>query len=460
MCAGGAGEPHEEASQSCTWRTSAKSPRPPRPSPLRGGRGRPMTRSIVTRGVRVRPSTVACQRGVTHNASSTATPSATYRGRPYQSARPSASVSSARGCCGASGSRALRMGIGPSCASTRVRVGPGRTPIQRVCIGRLLEGELAGDGDHRRRRCRHDDARGRGRLGSLMRHFFWRRAAGGPGACAGSDGWRRAAWSGERPGRTRASSSDRHDRSGDTRRRPAGSRVVRRRSIGRSPPSPALRREGWTIPRGYATRETAAIAPRDSAPRGLEWLDSGPLTLSSAVGGSRSNLTSPSPATTVIAPSPARAAGGPALAVAARLATECAHTGSSLGRKTAGGAQGAQGPPGTPRRGCQDCVDGTGELSYAKVRALTRVATPETEARLLGVGRGGTAAQVERIVRGWRRVDRQAEAKESARQHASRALHVYDDEDGTVVVRGRLAPEVGALLRRALAAARETLYQQ
>src|SRR5207249_6836777 len=101
-----------------------------------------------------------------------------------------------------------------------------------------------------------------------------------------------------------------------------------------------------------------------------------------------------------------------------------------------------------------------GELSYAKVRALTRVATPEDEARLLGVGRGGTAAQVERIVRGWRRVDRQAEAKESARQHASRALHVYEDEDGTVVVRGRLAPEVGALLRLALAAARETLYQQ
>jgi hypothetical protein len=63
-------------------------------------------------------------------------------------------------------------------------------------------------------------------------------------------------------------------------------------------------------------------------------------------------------------------------------------------------------------------------------------------------------------VRGWRRVDRQAEAKESARQHASRALHVYQDEDGTVVLRGRLAPEVGALLLRALAAARETLYQR
>ncbi len=101
-----------------------------------------------------------------------------------------------------------------------------------------------------------------------------------------------------------------------------------------------------------------------------------------------------------------------------------------------------------------------GELSYAKVRALTRVATPETEERLLAVGRAGTAAHVERIVRGWRRVDRQAEAREAARQHASRALHVYQDEDGMVVLRGRLAPEVGALLMRALAAARETLYQR
>src|SRR3972149_2185191 len=95
-----------------------------------------------------------------------------------------------------------------------------------------------------------------------------------------------------------------------------------------------------------------------------------------------------------------------------------------------------------------------GELSYAKVRALTRVATPETEARLLAVGRAGTADHVERIVRGWRRVDRQAEARETARQHASRALHVYQDEDGMMVIRGRLAPEGGAVLVQALAAGR------
>src|SRR5437879_4283811 len=91
-----------------------------------------------------------------------------------------------------------------------------------------------------------------------------------------------------------------------------------------------------------------------------------------------------------------------------------------------------------------------GELSYAKVRALTRVATPDTEERL----------HVERIVRGWRRVDRKAEAQETTYRHRSRALHVYHDGDGMVVVRGRLAPEVGAVLVQALTAAREALYQR
>ena len=101
-----------------------------------------------------------------------------------------------------------------------------------------------------------------------------------------------------------------------------------------------------------------------------------------------------------------------------------------------------------------------GELSYAKVRALTRVATPETEEQLLAFGRTGTAAHVERLVRGWRRMDRIAEARETERQHVSRELHVYQDGDGMMAVRGRLTPEVGALLVQALAAARETLYQQ
>src|SRR2546429_14032 len=72
----------------------------------------------------------------------------------------------------------------------------------------------------------------------------------------------------------------------------------------------------------------------------------------------------------------------------------------------------------------------------------------------------GTAEHVERIVRGWRQVDRQAEARQTARRHAGRALHVYQDEDGMVIIRGRLAPEVGAVVMKALDAARETLYQR
>ena len=40
-----------------------------------------------------------------------------------------------------------------------------------------------------------------------------------------------------------------------------------------------------------------------------------------------------------------------------------------------------------------------GELSYSKVRELTRVATPETEERLLAVARIGSAEHVERLVR-------------------------------------------------------------
>jgi len=98
--------------------------------------------------------------------------------------------------------------------------------------------------------------------------------------------------------------------------------------------------------------------------------------------------------------------------------------------------------------------------AYSKVRALTRVATPETEERLLAVGRAGTACHVERIVRGWRRVDALAEARETTQRHKSRALHVYQDEDGMVVIWGRLTLEAGAVLMQALAAARETLYQR
>jgi len=98
-----------------------------------------------------------------------------------------------------------------------------------------------------------------------------------------------------------------------------------------------------------------------------------------------------------------------------------------------------------------------GEISYSKVRALTRIATPANEQDLLDFARAGTAAHVERLVRGKRRVDRIANGDK--RLHAARYLHAYTDEDGMVVVTGRLAPEAGAALMRALDAGVKALYE-
>jgi hypothetical protein len=101
-----------------------------------------------------------------------------------------------------------------------------------------------------------------------------------------------------------------------------------------------------------------------------------------------------------------------------------------------------------------------GELSFSKVRALTRVASPANEGELLVFAKAGTASHVEKLVRAWRRVDRIAELEEEQRRHAGRYLRAYTDEDGMVVVQARLAPEAGAALLRALDAAREKLYDE
>ena len=101
-----------------------------------------------------------------------------------------------------------------------------------------------------------------------------------------------------------------------------------------------------------------------------------------------------------------------------------------------------------------------GAVSYSKVRAITRVATPKTEERLLTFALSGTAAHVERLVRAWRRVDRIAAAADDRRQQAGRHLDTWIDEEGMLVLRGRLSPELGAVVQRALEAAGDRLYQE
>jgi hypothetical protein len=99
-------------------------------------------------------------------------------------------------------------------------------------------------------------------------------------------------------------------------------------------------------------------------------------------------------------------------------------------------------------------------VSYAKVRAITRVATPETEQKLLDVALAGTPSHVERIVSAWRRVDRVIAAKHADARHLARHLTTWIDDDGMVVLRGRLTPEIGAVVLRALNAASDQLFRE
>ena len=101
-----------------------------------------------------------------------------------------------------------------------------------------------------------------------------------------------------------------------------------------------------------------------------------------------------------------------------------------------------------------------GELSFSKVRALTRVANAENESDLLELAQGTTAHQLERVIRAFRRGSREDEEERERRLHESRSFSVFPDEEGMYLVKGRLPAEVGALLMRAVEAASDQLFQE
>jgi uncharacterized protein DUF222/HNH endonuclease len=100
-----------------------------------------------------------------------------------------------------------------------------------------------------------------------------------------------------------------------------------------------------------------------------------------------------------------------------------------------------------------------GRISYSKVRELTRIATPENEDELVELALAGTASHVQRIVRAYRRCE-QAALPLAECQREGRYLSLRTDDDGMLVLEGRLPPEVGALLTRAMEAAEQTLRQR
>ncbi len=93
-----------------------------------------------------------------------------------------------------------------------------------------------------------------------------------------------------------------------------------------------------------------------------------------------------------------------------------------------------------------------GQLSFCKVRAITRIASVETESELLELARHATGAQLEKIVRGFCRAQR-ATLEQARQAHERRFLSWNWEEDGSLSFEGRLPAEDGALLLAALTAA-------
>ncbi len=90
-----------------------------------------------------------------------------------------------------------------------------------------------------------------------------------------------------------------------------------------------------------------------------------------------------------------------------------------------------------------------GVLSYSKVRAISRIVTPETESTLVDWAECATAAQIDKVVAGRRSVDKNPIDK----RHVSWS---YDD-DGMLDARMKLLPEEGALFVAAMQIARDLL---
>ena len=92
---------------------------------------------------------------------------------------------------------------------------------------------------------------------------------------------------------------------------------------------------------------------------------------------------------------------------------------------------------------------GAGRLSYAKVRALTRIATPDTEADLAEIAGPMTGNQLERFAR----AHRQVSTADDATARIRRRLAWRIEDDGSLAGTFRLPPLQGAVLLKALRAA-------
>ncbi len=98
-----------------------------------------------------------------------------------------------------------------------------------------------------------------------------------------------------------------------------------------------------------------------------------------------------------------------------------------------------------------------GRLSFSKVRAMTRVAESSNEDYFLSIGLNGTASQVEKLVRSFRRAKESQELSREAAQQRNQSLWWFYEPDGSLTINGRLPAEIGALFLKALQAAEDSI---
>ncbi len=101
-----------------------------------------------------------------------------------------------------------------------------------------------------------------------------------------------------------------------------------------------------------------------------------------------------------------------------------------------------------------------GELSYSKVRAITRIADVATEELLLSLALHGTAHHVETTVRCFRRAQQAEELSREAQQQAARYVSWIHDENGSLIIKASLPAEAGALVVKALNIAAEAAFRE
>ncbi len=96
-----------------------------------------------------------------------------------------------------------------------------------------------------------------------------------------------------------------------------------------------------------------------------------------------------------------------------------------------------------------------GRVSYSKVRALTRIATPESEEELVQLAGETTAAQLDRLVRAYSR----ASAAAAGETYRNRFVTWLWETDGSLSIHANLPAEDGALVVKAIEAACEELRE-